>query len=208
MARPKRIHRRGLLIYLLALSSLAAQVNGLSGWDIFIDPGHAGTEQNVGLFGYSEPECQLRVGLQLRDLLLTTTDIDTVYMSRMTDQDMATMDRSQSLLQRIDMANSLQASWYHSLHSNARSSTANNVLMLWGQKSNGDEKEPIGGKTMSSIILDKLSRGMRIPATDSFGDCDFYEGNNCPYLAVNRLTTMQSELSEAGFSIPTLPKTS
>ncbi|MCH8024090.1 MAG: Ig-like domain-containing protein [Candidatus Marinimicrobia bacterium] len=199
MARPNRIHQRGLLIYLLALSSLSAQVTGLSGWDIFIDPGHAGTEQNVGLFGYSEPECQLRVGLQLRDLLLTTTDIDTVYMSRMTDQDMATMDRSQSLLQRIDMANSLQASWYHSLHSNDGSSTANNVLMLWGQKSNGDEKAPIGGKAMSSLMLDKLSRGMRIPATDSFGDCDFYGGNNCPYLAVNRLTTMQSELSEAGF---------
>ncbi|MCH8837858.1 MAG: Ig-like domain-containing protein [Candidatus Marinimicrobia bacterium] len=199
MATPKRIHHRGLLLCLLTLSSLAAQVTGLSGWDIFIDPGHAGTEQNVGVFGYSEPECQLRVGLQLRDLLLTTTDIDTVYMSRMTDQDMATMNRSQSLLQRIDLANSLQASWYHSLHSNAPSSTTNNALMLWGQKSNGDEKEPIGGKAMSSIMLDKLSRGMRIPASASFGDCEFYNGNDCPYLAVNRLTTMQSELSEAGY---------
>ena len=199
MAPSHGIHQRGLLLCLLTLSSLAAQVTGLAGWDIFVDPGHAGTEQNVGVFGYSEPECQLRVGLQLRDLLLTTTDIDTVYMSRMTDQDMATMNRSQSLLQRIDLANSLQASWYHSLHSNAGSSTANIVLMLWGQNSDGTEKEPIGGMAMSSLILDKLSRGMRIPAAASFGDCDFYNGSNCPYLAVNRLTTMQSELSEAGY---------
>ncbi|UCH10479.1 MAG: Ig-like domain-containing protein [Fidelibacterota bacterium] len=181
------------------LTTLSGQVTGLAGWDIFLDPGHAGTDQNVGIFGYSEPECQLQVGLQLRDLLLINTDIDTVYMSRYTDQDMANMDRTGSLLQRIDVANSLQASWYHSLHSNAGSSTANNVLMLWGQYTDGNEKVPVGGKAMSSIMLDKLSGGMRITALGSFGDCTFYGGTNCPYLAVNRLTTMASELSEAGF---------
>ena len=147
---------RLVVLALLAAGPLGAQVTGLAGWDIFLDPGHAGTNQNVGIFGYSEPEKVLRVGLHLRDLLLTTTDIDTVYMSRMNDQDMANMDRNQSLTQRIDLANSLQASWYHSLHSNAGAPSSNSTLLLWGEYYDGREKVPEGGKRMSDIMFDPL----------------------------------------------------
>jgi hypothetical protein len=136
----------------------------------------------------------LRVGLALREMLLRTTDIDTVYISRTNDQQVV------SLTQRTDHANSLGAAWFHSIHSDAGVSTANSTLLLWGQYQDGREKVPNGGKAMSAIIVNILSRGMRIPSRGSIGDCTFYGCNfPGPYLSVNRRSTMPSELSEVGF---------
>jgi len=70
---------------ILFISSFSfAQVTGLNGWDIFIDPGHSQTD-NMGINGYSEAEEVLRVGLNLMEILLIQTDIDTVYISRTND---------------------------------------------------------------------------------------------------------------------------
>ncbi|MCH7574850.1 MAG: N-acetylmuramoyl-L-alanine amidase [Candidatus Marinimicrobia bacterium] len=198
--------RRSLLLTasaLIVFSPLrtAAQVTGLSGWNIFIDAGHSLTA-NMGAHGYSEAEKNLGVALELYDLLVTTTDIDTVFLSRTQQSD------DVGLSQRSDMANSAfgtgqPASWFHSLHSNASSnSTANSVLMLWGQYRDGAEKVPNGGRAMSAIMLDNLADGMRLPWTGqgSYGDCSFYGcSGDGPYLSVNRRTVMPSELSEAGF---------
>ncbi|GMQ81361.1 MAG: hypothetical protein BMS9Abin05_0792 [Rhodothermia bacterium] len=180
-------------------ATATAQVVGLSGWDIYIDQGHSRTE-NKGVFGYSEAEKNLRVGLALQEMLLETTDIDTVYVSRTNDQ------QSVSLSQRSDHANSLGASWFHSIHSNAGSPNFNSTLMLWGQLLSGVEKSPPGGKAMSNIMIDLLTRGMRTTSSGSRGDCGFYRSfipqacsTGGPYLSVNRRTTMPSELSEAGF---------
>jgi len=176
---------------------IRAQVTGLSGWNIYLDPGHSQTE-NMGVNGYSEAEEVLRVGLELKELLLSTTDIDTVYISRTNDQQQV------SLSQRTDHANSLGADWYHSIHSNAGPSDHNNTLMLWGQLNNGNPDPPVGGEAMSAIMIDLLTRGMRIPTIGSWGDCSFYtwstfcESSGGPYLWVNRHTTMPSELSEEG----------
>jgi hypothetical protein len=63
-------------------------------------------------------------------------------------------------------------------------------------------KIPNGGKAMSGHIVDLLTRGYRTNTSGSRGDCSFYgtcSPGGGPYLAVNRLTTMPSELSEAGF---------
>ena len=79
------------------------QVTGLSGWNIFVDPGHSGDE-NMGIYGYSEARKNLRVGLRLQELLMNTTDIDTVYMSRTNDQ------QTVSLSQRTSRANNLGSS--------------------------------------------------------------------------------------------------
>ncbi|MCH7498231.1 MAG: Ig-like domain-containing protein [Candidatus Marinimicrobia bacterium] len=180
-----------------AAGPLGAQVTGLADWDIFLDPGHS-QQQNMGIYGYSEAEKSLRVAFELRDLLLTTTDIDTVYLSRTNDT------QEVGLTQRTDLANGVAASWYHSLHSNAGSPTANNVLFLWAQLYNGDEPagKP-GGKAMSDVMIEYLAGGMRIPSSGSIGDCDFYGGCSAsspgPWLHVNRNSTMPSELSEAGF---------
>jgi len=186
-----------ITILLISAYPVSAQVTGLSGWNIFLDPGHSRTE-NMGIFGYSEAERNVRVGLRLREMLLNTTDIDAVYMSRTNDQEYV------SLSQRTDYANSLGAAWFHSIHSDASSNAATNkTLLLWGQYFNGDEKVPNGGKAMSDIMVDILSRGMRIPTSGSIGDCSFYgtcsESWQGPYLSVNRRSNMPSELSESGF---------
>jgi N-acetylmuramoyl-L-alanine amidase len=181
------------VITLVNTNPTNAQVTGLSGWNIFVDPGHSQME-NMGIYNYSEAQKVLRVGLNLRELLLETTDIDTVYMSRTNDQQQV------SLTQRTDHANSVGAAWYHSIHSNAGAPSTNNTLLLWGQYQNGQEKIPNGGKAMSNIMIVLLTAGYRIPTIGSIGDCTFY---GCtftgPYLHVNRETNMPSELSEAGF---------
>jgi N-acetylmuramoyl-L-alanine amidase len=188
------------LIFLLS-NNLTAQVTGLSGWNLFIDPGHS-QDENQGVNGFSEAKEALRVGLNLRELLLTKTDIDTVYMSRTNDQ------QEVGLTQRTDYANSLGTAWYHSIHSDAGSPDANSTVLLYGGwRQNGQtiEKIPNGGKEMSDIIVDILSRGMRIPTRGNYADRTFYEGfpdntsRFVPYLSVNRESNMPSELSEEGF---------
>ena len=100
-----------ILVTLIFFSSLvstkatAQEVTGLSGWSLFLDPGHSRTE-NQGLYNYSEAEKVLRIGLALREMLLNTTDIDTVYISRDNDQ------VSVSLSQRTDRANALAADFF------------------------------------------------------------------------------------------------
>lgn len=183
------------IIYPMALS---AQITGLSGWDICIDPGHSQTE-NMGIYGYSEAEKNLRVGLRLREMLLNETDIDTVYITRTDDQ------QDVGLSQRSIYANGVGATWFHSIHSNAGASTSNSTLLLWGEYYNGNEKVPNGGKAMSDIMILLLTTGMRTTTSGSIGDCSFYtwstwcEESGGPYLSVNRNTTMPSELSEGGF---------
>ncbi len=187
-----------ILTFVVAFSFTSAQVTGLAGWDIFVDPGHSQNE-NMGVYNYSEAMKNLGVGLHLRDLLLNNTDIDTVLMSRTNAQQYI------GLAERCYLANDLGASWYHSLHSDAGSSTYNSTLLLWGELYNGQPDPPIGGEEMSGYMVDLLTRGMRTTTRGSIGDCSFYTWSNwCqtsggPYLAVNRLTYMPSELSEAGF---------
>ena len=185
------------VLFLFLVPKLNAQpVTGLSGWDIFLDPGHDGTA-NVGVYGYSEAEKNLAVALNLRQMLFDWTDIDTVYMSR------TTAFESSTVYERATLANNLGASWYHSIHSNATNeatTTANYTLLLWGQLSNGTEKVTNGGKAMSVIMNTLLTSGMRTTTLGARGDCEFYGWpSTCPYLGVNRYTTMASELSEAGF---------
>ena len=188
-----------LLIILISNHS-NAQVTGLSGWNIFIDPGHS-QDENQGVYGFSEAKEVLRVGLNLRDLLLSKTDIDTVYMSRTDTLQIV------SLTQRTDYANTVGAAWYHSIHSDAGSPSENSTLLLYGGwRENGQtiEKIPNGGKEMSDIIVDILTRGFRIPTRGNYADRTFYEGfpdntsRFVPYLHVNRESNMPSELSEAG----------
>lgn len=184
-----------LILLLLIPSNLnSQQVTGLSGWNIYLDPGHS-QDENMGIYGYSEAKKVLRVGLALRQMLLDWTDIDTVYICRENDQQQV------SLSQRTTQANALGAAWYHSIHSDASGTpSTNRTLLLWGQYANGLEKVPNGGRAMSNIMVGLLTAGYRIPTSGSIGDCTFYGcTSGGPYLHVNRETNMPSELSEAGF---------
>lgn len=191
------------LLLLFSVSMLQAQITGLSGWNIFVDPGHS-IRQNMGVNGYSEAEETLQTALHLRQLLLSKTDIDTVWSSRYNDNvDVGLSERSTD-------ANDRGAAWYHSIHSNAGGTSSNDVLLLWGELWNGVPDPPVGGEGMSNIMVDLLADVMRIPQNGwgSTGDCSFYSGwasTPCtqsgfqgPYLSVNRRTNMPSELSEQG----------
>ncbi|HRP94462.1 MAG TPA: N-acetylmuramoyl-L-alanine amidase, partial [Ignavibacteriaceae bacterium] len=100
----------GFTIFFLSIflpAGFAQQVTGLAGWNIYLDPGHSQNE-NVGIYGYSEARKNLRVGLNLRQMLLDWTDIDTVYICRTDDQQIV------GLSDRTTQANSLGADHYHS----------------------------------------------------------------------------------------------
>lgn len=188
--------KASLIVVVMAISVLNAQVGGLSGWNIVLDPGHS-QKENMGSYGYSEAEKNLGVALHLHEILSRKTDIDTVYLTRWNDYVYVTLS------QRTDYANSLHAAWYHSIHSDAGAPQYNSTLLLWGQLYDGTPDPPVGGEEMSAIMVDILTRGMRIPTRGSWGDCSFYKKCSSswpgPYLHVNRETTMPSELSEAGF---------
>ncbi len=182
-----------IILLFVFCSTGFAQITGLSGWDIILDPGHS-QKENMGIYNYSEAEKNLRVALYVRDYLLNNTDIDTVYMTRVNDQQIV------SLSQRSSLANQLGTSWYHSFHSDAGSPNYTSTILLWGMYRNGSEKIPNGGKAMSDIMVKLLTNGMRCDTRGSIGDCKFYGCDfDGPYLHVNRETTMPSELSEAGF---------
>src|SRR5690625_7902690 len=84
-------------------------------------------KENSGVFGYSEAEKSLRVGLELQRLLMEYTDIDTAYVARTSDTIEVT------LTQRTDLANALDADFYYSIHSDAaESATVNSTLFLHG----------------------------------------------------------------------------
>lgn len=178
-----------------------AQVTGLNEWTLYIDQGHAQTE-NMGLFNYSEAEKVLRVGLALRTYLLEHTDIEAVYVARENDQDNIT------LTERVDEANTLGVDFYYSIHSDAGAPESNRTLMLYGGwRSNGVtvEKTPQGGKAYGLLLNVNLPGAMRIPTSGNYADRVFYQGevyhheNQFPYLYVNRVSLMASLLSEGGF---------
>ena len=190
--------QKNIFALFVLMITINAQVTGLAGWDLFVDPGHSQTG-NMGVNGYSEAEEVLRTALHLREILLTQTDIDTVWSSRYNDQ------VNVSLLERTDDANTRGASWYHSIHSNAGAPANNNVLLLWGMWIDGTPDPPVGGEDMSNIMVELLSDVMRLPSIGSRGDCGFYTWSDycqnnptIPYLYVNRNTIMPSELSEQG----------
>ncbi|MFZ2324834.1 MAG: Ig-like domain-containing protein, partial [Ignavibacteriaceae bacterium] len=182
------------LLLVFSNISFSQPITGLSGWNIYLDPGHSQYE-NMGIYNYSEAEKNLGVALHLRQMLLDWTDIDTVYICRTNSTVIV------GLRQRTDDANAKGAAHYHSIHSDAGGTTANSTLIMWGQIGiGGPEKTPYGGKRMSQIMVGLLTAGMRTTTRGAMGDRDFYQADNpWPYLSVNHYSTMASELSEAGF---------
>ena len=196
-----------LALLLVGAASASAQtVTGLSDWSLYLDPGHSQTE-NDGVFGYSEAEKVLRVGLALREMLLTRTDIDTVYLSRTTDAQQV------GLSQRVDQANSVAADYFHSIHSNAAGPDVNYLFVLWAQLPSLEEPAPpyAGGRAMAEEMGPALADAMRIRAAGTnggFGECAFYGAGSCRSVEVTpkgsrnfvqSFTLMPSTLSEAGF---------
>ncbi|OZC03505.1 Ig-like domain-containing protein [Rubricoccus marinus] len=195
------------LLTLAPLAPEAQEVTGLSDFSIFLDPGHSQNE-NVGFAGYSEARKTLRVGLALKDMLETRTDIGGVFMSRTTDQE------SVSLSQRTTTANASGADYFHSIHSNAAGPTTNYLFVLWAQLPNGNEPNApyAGGRQMAETMGPNFAEAMRIGTRGTnggFGECDFYGAGSCGNGVkgsrnfVQRNSLMPSTLSEAGFHTST-----
>ena len=184
----------------------AQEVTGLSDWSLFLDPGHS-RNQNVGFSGYSEARKVLRIGLALKEMLETRTDIGAVYISRTDDT------AEVSLGQRTDAANAAGAAYFHSIHSNAAGPSANYAFVLWPQLISGAEPAaPLdGGRDMAETLGPALRDGMRIQIAGTnggFGECDFYGASSCRSTNVTpkgsrnfvqSFSIMPSTLSEAGF---------
>ncbi len=191
-----------LLLLFNSFGKLHAQIEGLEGISIFLDPGHS-QKENMGLYNYSEAEKVLKIALEMEKMFQDQTDISDVYLSRQTDEDYISLEG------RTTLANELGADFYYSIHSDAGASSHNSTLMLYGGwRKNGEtvEKTPSGGAEFGEILKKDLTGAMRISSRGNWADRNFYLGaeinhheNQWPYLYVNRTTNMASLLSEGGF---------
>jgi len=174
---------------------------------LWIDPGHSKTE-NMGMYGYTEAQKVLRVGLATREYLFqyTTATDENIQMTRDDDQDEV------SLEERSDMANAWGADFFYSIHSDAGGTTNSTLLLFGGWRKDGVEieKTPHGGKAFGEILCPNLTGVMYNTSTrGNWHDRCWYDRtpathtNQYPYLSVNRRTNMASLLSEGGFH--TLP---
>jgi N-acetylmuramoyl-L-alanine amidase len=87
---------------------------------IFIDQGHNPQGVNAGAegFGLREQDINFEVGIYLAELLRESGNYE-VMLSRPTEQSTLGSTNSESLSQRVNMANSWGADWFVSIHSNA-----------------------------------------------------------------------------------------
>jgi N-acetylmuramoyl-L-alanine amidase len=189
------------LVLQATLIITSAQVTGLNNWSIYLDAGHA-QKENMGLYNYSEAEKVLRIAHSLKSMLETQTDIENVYMCRLTDADYISLEA------RVDQANALNPDFYYSIHSDAGAPETNSTLFLYGGwRKDGAiiEKTPNGGKLFGDILNADLPGVMRTTTRGNYADRTFYiastptDVNQFPYLYVNRVSTMASLLSEGGF---------
>lgn len=182
---------------------VAADKADWGNFKLWIDPGHSGHE-NSGLYGYTEAQKVLRVGLATKEYLqqYTTIDTNTVRMTRYTDNEIVDLD------ERSDMANAWGADFFYSIHSDAGSGQNQTLFLFGGWKKDGQyiEKTPNGGKrygefldpSLTGVMYNTTSRGNYYDRVYYNGDIDTHE-NQYPYLSVNRRTNMASLLSEGGF---------
>ena len=179
------------------------KATGLSDVKLYLDPGHSGTKENVGIYGYSEPEKTVRVALAIKEYLLAYTDMqeENILLCRTNDE------QEVGLEARTDEANAWGADFYYSIHSDASGmgSSVNTTLYLYGGRrlAAGDypiEKLPEGGMEFGEILDPNLTGVLRVTSRGNRNDLiNYNDPGLVPYLSVNRRSNMASHLSEAGF---------
>jgi N-acetylmuramoyl-L-alanine amidase len=191
-------HRISPILALLLLSVLVnAQITDLSGYKIFINPGHGGFDSNdryMETTGFWESQGNLVKGLFLRTLL--TNMNATVYMSRVTN----TTDDDLPLSAISELANAANADFFLSIHSNGFDGTQNRPLMLF----RGYDNQPVYplSKDMASIMWQKVFENGNCWTHSGVyvkGDWSFYPDWGTQGLGVLRGLTMPGVLSEGSF---------
>lgn len=190
-----------LAALLMPVTSMAAEVTGWGDFKLFLDPGHSGRE-NQGLWGYSEAEKTLAVAHTIREYLTTYTDMPSTGIMLCRE----TQSETVSLTERTDAANTWDADFYYSIHSDASGNSNTIVTLFGGWYNNGTpvEKTPNGGKAFGEILEPNLKSVMQVGSRGNYYDRYYYDrstnhGNKYPYLHVNRESNMASLLSEGGY---------
>ena len=213
--------RRPLYVLVLAIvvSGIAvAQQTDLSGIKICIDPGHGGHSDandrhlipDPGTNFY-ESESNFQTAMLLKSLLVAKGA--TVLLTRNTN-DYPNDANEPSLSARVELANTNNATWFHSIHTNATglsvNSSTNYTLMLIREKRPGGPYSSSGNGLgipetqeavdISTIIGQYIKAKLRTQKTTQYLDWTFYGGTNGGFsLGVLRGLSMPGELSEAAF---------
>lgn len=189
-----------LCIILMSASVLKmhSQTTDLTGYKIFINPGHGGYDSNdrhITATDFWESEGNLVKGLFLRELLENLNA--TVYMSRTANT--TADDLSLSVID--EMANAANVDFFLSIHSNGFDGTQNYPLVLF----RGYDNQPVfpEAKNMALIMWQKLfEKGNCWTGPNLYvkGDWTFYpEWGDQVGLGVLRTLTMPGVLSEGSF---------
>lgn len=183
-----------LIVMLLVLigSGFSQPLDGIL---ICIDPGHGGHESDdryISATGFWESESNFEKALYLKSIL---EDMGaTIILTRYGNDDDVLDDPS--LSQRVEIANSNQVEWMHSIHSNGWNGERNSTLMLFQGFDNGPTYSE--AKEMSEIMAVELYKAHRTTHYSVHGDFDFY-GTGEPYLGIFRGLNTPGTLSEGSF---------
>ncbi len=187
-------------ISVLITSPVQAQDNSLDGIKICLDPGHGGqdsddreTDLGVGTLYYEAAANWEAVGYL--DSLLTSLGAVT-KLTRLTD-DPDAPDRDPSLSDRVQVANTFGADYFHSFHTNGvANQEVNYSLILYAGPADGTADFPESFE-MAEIMDDEIFKVMRTTTTFARADIPFTGFTNG--LGVLNNLNMPSTLSEASF---------
>ena len=173
----------GLAVLLTVTGTAFAQV------DIFVDPGHGGTDPGCPTYidGFSESDINLGVALSLRDYLTYDTPSHLTEFSRETDIFV-------SLYDRADLANASEASCFLSIHHNSSVNPAINYTMTAFCRSlQTDGAFGSLWRDTSDVLARKLGYRLR-----DWTNLELHGAEHHTYYVL-RNTTMASSLTEAVF---------
>lgn len=121
---------------------------------IFIDPGHGGSDPGAVGNGLQEKDLTLNIALKLRDLLRENYTGHSIKMSR-------TRDRTVSLPERTNIANTWGADYLLSIHINAGGGSGFESFIYNGSFRNKARTKELGSKIHREIMqgLDFRDRG-------------------------------------------------
>ncbi len=181
-----------LIIGLSFWGSSSFNAQSLAGYKICINPGHGGhdsNDRNMPEANFWESESNLTKGLHLKSILESLGA--TVIISRTTN----TTADDLPLSQIVELANSNNVDFFHSVHSNATgtSNRANYTLILF----NGTNSQPTfpASKEMGAIMAPLIKAANRTTTAYNSSDNDFLGYN----LGVLRPLAMPGTLSEGSF---------
>ena len=184
--------KKSILVLLVLASMLFSQ--DLTGVRICLDPGHGGHEGDdrfIEATGFWESESNLTKGLELRTILL---DLGAdVAITRTGNND--TSD-DPSLSERVGMANSFNADYFNSIHSNGFNGTANYSMVIY----NGYTNSPTFplARTMAQIMAPDIHAVDYTTHSTAIGDLTLNPGWTHGY-GVLYPANMPATISEGSF---------